>query len=214
MAAVPHLLTQSLCVARMFSIVWGHYSWTINIHCTIKHRAESLYAILKPGNIHRMQGRTMKNASLSPESSYVIQMYARAFSGIKDQQAWSWNCGPKECTDPCFKGNAHNDRVSNLVPLHPLLSYILCSWILHVVLWNSWFYYMNFWVQSTDSRLFFLLFHRTIQWFGSERTFKDHLIPTPCYGQGHLQPLQWSLVFPSIFKLLLLNATKKSIVYF
>lgn len=88
-----------------------------------------------------------------------------------------WNCGLKECTDPSFKGNAHNDRISNLVPLHPLMSYVLFSWILHAVLWNSWFCYMNFWTQSTDSRLFFLLFYRTIQWFGSERTFKDHLIP-------------------------------------
>ena len=27
---------------------------------------------------------------------------------------------------------------------------------------------------------------RIIEWFGLEGMFKDHLIPTPCYMQGHL----------------------------
>ena len=31
------------------------------------------------------------------------------------------------------------------------------------------------------------VYHRTIEWFGLEGTFKDHLVQSPCNEQGHLQ---------------------------
>lgn len=30
-----------------------------------------------------------------------------------------------------------------------------------------------------------VLFHKIIKWFELEETFKDHLIPSSCHGQGH-----------------------------